>query len=101
MGSENILQCKEAVYKVDRFTKNAYLITLELYSPIPQRTQTYNVTGSNAGGNLRLSRIRFIIELNNMAVYSGVADEYSAQWLWYWVTIPKVQGSNPGLTTNL
>ena len=30
-----------------------------------------------------------------------IAYDYLAHWLWYWVTIPKVQGSNLGLTTNL
>ena len=79
-----------------------------------------DVTSSSAGhqsvGNLWLTRVRSIIELDKMAVYLGViwftlykselslpiyAYDYLAHWLWYWVTIPKVQGSNPGLTTNL
>ena len=30
-----------------------------------------------------------------------IAYDYLAHWLWYWVTIPKVQGSNLSLTTNL
>ena len=30
-----------------------------------------------------------------------ITDDYLAHWSWYWETIPKVQGSNPGLTTNL
>ena len=28
-------------------------------------------------------------------------NDYLAHWLLYWVTIPKVQDSNLGLTTNL
>ena len=61
---------------MDMFTEIAYLSTLEPYNHIPLRTQAENVTESSAGhppgGNLRLSRIMSLTELNKMAVYLGV-----------------------------
>ena len=43
----------------------------------------------------------FLIKKKSVWACQYIAYDYLAHWLWYWVTIPKVQGSNPGLTTNL
>ena len=52
--------------------------------------------------NLRIRRIVVKTKLELVPISNILmSNDYLAQWLWYWVTIPKVQGSNPGLTTNL
>ena len=74
--SETCARHETILQRVNRFTVMAYLSELEPYNHIPIRTQAYSVTGSSVGhqpgGNLQLSVIRSLIELNKMAVYLGV-----------------------------